>query len=102
LLIELSSVTIIDANPFFKTHMRRQLVGGKWHLYPTAEGAPLDQLLEENIAAYTRYVEGKMASLKELGTLPPKREVVPQDIPPIKAPIADIQMPLWPSLRATA
>jgi hypothetical protein len=102
LLIELSSVTIVDANPFVKTIKRRQLVDCKWHLYPTAVGAPLDQLLEANIAAYTRYVEGKMASLKELGPRPLKREVVPQDIVPIKAPIADTQMPLWPFLRATA
>jgi hypothetical protein len=102
LLIELSSVTIIDANPFFKTHMRRQLIDGKWHVYSTANGAPLDQLLEENIAAYTRYVEGKAASLKELGSIPPKREIAPADAGSIKALVSDLQLPLWPYLRASA
>lgn len=102
LLIELSSVTIIDANPFVKTHMRRQFVDGKWQMFPTAEGAPLDQLLEENIEAYTRYVARKLVSLKELGPIPPKCEVVGQDSEPIKAPIQELQMQLWPSLRAIA
>jgi hypothetical protein len=102
LLIELTSVTVIDANPFVKTHMRRQLVDGKWHVYPTANGAPLDQLLEENIAAYIRYVEGKVASLKELGPIPPKREIAPPDAGSIKVPVSELQLPLWPYLRVSA
>lgn len=100
LLIELTSVTVVDANPFLKTHKRRQLVNGKWHACPTANGAPLDQLLEDNIAAYLRYVEEKIASLKTFEALPPKREI--QDAGSAKFSVSTLQLPLWPSLRATA
>ena len=100
LLIELTAVTVVDANPFLKTHMRRRLAHGKWHVYPTANGAPLDQLLEDNIAAYRRYVEEKITSLKTFGALPSKREI--QDVTSAPLPVSNIQLPLWPSLRASA
>lgn len=100
LLMELSSITVVDANPFLKMHKRRRLADGKWHVYPTANGAPLDQLLEDNIAAYTHYVEEKIVSLKKSGGLPPKGEI--QDAVAAKPPLSDHQMEFWPSLRATA
>ena len=100
LLIELTAVTVVDANPFLKTHMRRRLAHGKWHFYPTANGAPLDQLLEDNIAAYRRYVEEKITSLKTFGVLPSKREI--QDVTSAPLPVSNIQLPLWPCLRASA
>ena len=98
LLIELSAITVIDANPFVKTLMRRRLVDGKWQKHGTPEGEPLDQLMEDNIAAYTKYVEARIASLKEssaigIDAIPAKQE---------PKPISDLQLSLWPSLRASA
>lgn len=102
LLIELSAVTVIDANPFVKTHMRQRLVDGKWQKNATPEGAFLDQLMEDNIAAYTKYVEARVVSLKEPGPFPTKLEIdsLPAQLSP--KPISGLQLPLWPPLRATA
>jgi hypothetical protein len=102
LLIELSAVTVIDANPFFKTHMRRKLVDGKWQKNATPEGAPLDQLMEDNIAAYTGYVESRIALLKESGPLLSSVGIGPFPVEQRSMPVSDLQLNLWPSLRASA
>ena len=102
LLIELSAVTVIDANPFFKTHMRRKLVDGKWQKNATPEGAPLDQLMEDNIAAYTGYVESRIALLKESGPLLSSAGIGPFPVEQRSMPVSDLQLNLWPSLRASA
>ncbi|MGC2162996.1 MAG: DUF4417 domain-containing protein [Silvibacterium sp.] len=101
-LIELSAVTIIDANPFVKTHMRRRLVDGKWLKNATAEGEPLDQLMEGNIEAYTKYVEARMAALKEFGSLPPRKEIPAEPLTQTPIAVSALQLPLWPELRASA
>lgn len=102
LLIELSGVTVIDANPFVKTHMRRSLVSGKWQKNGTPAGEPLDRLMEHNIAAYTRYVEARIVSLKETGPLPPRDGIDTMPAEQCRMPFSDLQLSLWPSLRASA
>ncbi|MGA3049328.1 MAG: DUF4417 domain-containing protein [Terracidiphilus sp.] len=98
LLIELSAVTVIDANPFIRTLMRRRLVNGKWQKHRTPEGEPLDQLMEDNIAAYTKYVEARIMSLKEFPSI--GIDAIPVKQEPLS--ISDLQLSLWPSLRASA
>lgn len=53
-----SSVTLIDSRPFFKTVRRQRavLVDGRlrWQKAPTEPGAPLDELLQYNIAIIER------------------------------------------------
>jgi len=97
-LIELSAVTVIDANPFVKTLMRRRLVDGKWQKYETPEGELLDQLMEHNITAYTKYVEARIKSLEELPSI--GIDAIPVKQEPMS--ISDLQLSLWPSLRASA
>lgn len=102
LMTELARVTIIDANPFLKTHVRRRLVDGKWIKYPTSEGESLDQLMEDNIAAYTKYVEARIALLQQPGSFPPGVEpAIPNDERD-PSPVSDLQLSLWPTLRASA
>jgi hypothetical protein len=102
LLIELSAITVIDANPFFKTHMRRRLLDGKWQKYETPDGEPLDLLMEHNIAAYANYVEARIAFLKKTGTFSPSVRV---DLIPVeqdRKPVSDLQLPLRLSLCTSA
>jgi len=102
MLVELSGVTIIDANPFVKTHMRQRLVNGKWLKHATPEGEPLDQLMETNIGAYTKYVEGRTAFLRGCIPFPPRVEPKPDTDRQNWAPVSELQLSLWPSLRASA
>jgi hypothetical protein len=102
LMTELAGISIIDANPFLKTHVRQRLVDGKWMKHATPEGEPVDQLMEDNVAAYAKYVEARIASLKQPGSFMPGIE------PPIPSdgrcmpPVSDLQLSLWPTLRASA
>jgi len=96
LLIELSAVTIIDANPFLKTQMRRQFIDGRWRRVTTAPGMPLDQLLDENISAYASYVKGRVRQLRQLGPAQPERESVSTDAAHHPRSASDLQMSLWP------
>jgi len=102
LLIELSAVTIIDANPFVKTHMRRRLVEGRWQRHATPDGEFLDQLMEDNVTAYTRYVEGRFASLREVGPESSRNELTSVPVEQARTPVSALQLDLWPSLRASA
>jgi hypothetical protein len=56
-----SAATFVDSRPFMCTMKRRRLELNwplvRWVENPTPEGAALDDLLEHNIRAYTRYVE---------------------------------------------
>jgi hypothetical protein len=78
--------------------MRRRLVNGKWQKHRTPEGEPLDQLMEDNIAAYTKYVEARIMSLKEFPSI--GIDAIPVKQEPLS--ISDLQLSLWPSLRASA
>jgi Domain of unknown function (DUF4417) len=76
-----SDLTLIDTRPFMKA-LRRQrggIVDGRlrWKKAPTAPGAPLDQLLEDNISAVAATVLGTTrirsraaTRLREYATLP--------------------------------
>lgn len=102
LLVGLSGVTIIDGNPFLKTHVRQRLVDGRWIKHATAEGAPLDTLLEENVAAYTGYIEARLAALKQIGPLLPKFDPTSLNGQIGSAPASKFQLTLWPDIRASA
>jgi hypothetical protein len=96
LLVNLAGVTIMDANPFLKTQMRRQFVEGRWRKVLTAPGMPLDELLDENIAAYSGYVDSKLTQLRQFGLPGPDRERMPDE--PKYGPLqdSDLQLRLWP------
>ena len=61
------AVTYIDTAPFVKTQRRQRayIAGDKlvWQSAPTARGAPLDELLQANIAISTAHVLGQPPSL---------------------------------------
>jgi hypothetical protein len=104
LLVGLGAVTVVDANPFVKTQVRRKLVQGKWINHATAEGVPLDALMEENIAAYGEYVAAEHAVAKERGPLLPRFEPVAAKEPMRLLPVPELQLalPFCPVSRASA
>jgi hypothetical protein len=58
-------VVFIDTSAFMKTMKRQRAVlteGGKllWRAAPTAVGAPLDDLLSENVASVTRWMQNQL------------------------------------------
>jgi len=102
LFADLSGVTIVDANPFIKTHMRQKLVQGKWQKDATAEGVALDALLESNIAEYAGYVEARAAAVRGKDTPVEAVPVSQVEENGRSCPISELQLSLWPSLPATA
>jgi hypothetical protein len=68
-----AQVTIIDSNPFMRTMHRRILTTNGWQSAPTPPGAPLDELLQANIAAYASVVHQLMC-----GEQLPRRQPIPQ------------------------
>lgn len=97
LLTGLRAVTITDVNPFLKTQMRQKLVNGIWLKHTTAEGEPLDSLLEFNVTAYSDYVERRLAALRKVGPLLPKIEPAKMEVPNLLSPMSDLQLRLWPA-----
>jgi hypothetical protein len=97
LLVGISAVTIIDANPFHKAHARQKLVDGRWVKAPTQRGLPIDELLEVNLANYANLVGRSNASARQKGPLLPDQEPGPVAllIPPPRASSA--QLTFWPS-----
>ena len=103
LLVGLGAVTIADANPFIKTQMRQKLVDGKWLRHANTEGELLDRLLNDNVAAYTRHVENRLAMLRQIGPLLPTYELVLQNGATSVVPVSELQMALpWPSAIVSA
>lgn len=102
LLTELSGVTIIDANPFLKTHKRRKFIDGRWCKIATPPGMQLDQLLDENVAAYGRYIDERVTALKHLGPVPPERQLRSAEVNDASNVPHEHQLLLWPHMHATA
>jgi Domain of unknown function (DUF4417) len=69
--------TIIDSNPFMRTMHRRILTTEGWQNAPTLPGAPLDDLLQCNINAYTACVHQLLRGEK----LTPRRPIPQADTP---------------------
>ena len=67
LLGSLSAYTIIDSVPFMRAIKRRKLRGrdGVWKMNRTPQGEPIDQLLRDNIAAYSDIISDHAATLKQ-------------------------------------
>ena len=101
LLVGLSAVTITDSVPFMRTHMRRRLDHnrGGWEIRQTPKGEPLDELLQHNVAMYTRQVEVTIASCKRVGPVVPCYEDVPAEETAIPLGASDSQLRL-PLFRA--
>ncbi|MSU58839.1 MAG: DUF4417 domain-containing protein [Pedosphaera sp.] len=58
-------LTLVDSNPFLKTHKRRKLIRHrrlwpKWVKHQTVPGEPLDGFLKENISAYRAWLEDRL------------------------------------------
>jgi hypothetical protein len=82
--------------------MRQRLVEGRWVKGATAEGEPLDTLLEENVTAYNRYVEARLSALKQTGPLLPRIEPASLNGQNGSVPISQFQMAFWPPTHISA
>ncbi|HEX3822654.1 MAG TPA: DUF4417 domain-containing protein [Candidatus Sulfotelmatobacter sp.] len=66
-----AGVTVIDSNPFMRTMYRRLLTTTGWKDASTPIGAPLDRLLETNIAAYAQRMQRQAAGEEQSPSRPP-------------------------------
>jgi hypothetical protein len=75
---------------------------GKWVIHHTAEGHPLDDLLQHNVAVYDHQVEINMAALKRLDAAIPKLEPIPAEQSILTHMISESQYSFWPTVRPNA
>jgi Domain of unknown function (DUF4417) len=97
LLVGISAVTIIDANPFHKAHARQKLVNGRWVKAPTERGLPIDELLEANLANYANLVERSHEFALKKGPLLPHQESAPIAMVNLTSRAPSSQLSFWPS-----
>jgi hypothetical protein len=79
-------VSVIDSVPFMRTMHRRRLTNDGWEETTTLPGAPLDDLLDHNITAYS----AQLTDRNRRGCAPPRRQ------PAAEASI-ERQLTLWPT-----
>lgn len=77
-------VSIIDSVPFMRTMHRRRLSIDGWEKTVTPSGAPLDDLLNHNIAAYARTIGKRW------------HRIASRRRPPASLKSASTQLMLWP------